>query len=239
MNKKLILSSLLCSVAAFSGIVVSTLAWFMAKRSADDSLNNMNIVNPGFGDATLIVHPVKSIEDLIYEFDLTEAEELPTYDQSGIIYNKYEKALVFELDFRPNYACTYNIAFKSINAAFSTDEENYLSNCIDIYNATFMDNNLELLKVQKITPRHTFVSYTGSSDTVVVNSKTQLIDFGNFTVTESDIGETFVHYFIVEYNMDLLEYISNSIDAASNEVREQTFYYSDIYFEIGEASSNA
>lgn len=239
-------TKLTCAVTAFA-LMIS----FVAYLSLDDSLawfsRNREVQAQGMSVAvktfdmqsqvvsygvTKIVTDENNISTYIYGKELSE---LPEDGYGNITHSEYLKALVIKLTVKNNSTDAKNIKIelKANTASPSTENDNYISNCITINNtatlvadSTVQVTNSENAVQQFVTIDKTSATATKTTNLVLVKSAEVLA------------GATTDFYFVIEYNYDFLKYISDHIlkEHANTPDKFAIKYSNDVQFVITLAS---
>ena len=223
----LISTFLFISLVAFSGINKSA-AWFANVKEV--SANGMSVVVDSPYDTYVDVtsYAVSEISEVTgtpsyttYTAAEEEAYTLPTVDPSGIIYNEYKNALVVVLEITSSQSQRLNISLTTPNSTVSYASDNYISNCMQISEASF-DTSSRVATVTK-APRH-FVDLS-DANTAKVASINLTPGGAAFVDVQANVKTTL--YFVIEYHDNLMTYIENP-----REVVTELFFKNDITFVV-------
>ena len=190
-----------------------TLAWFSAERIVQAEGFGVKIADANNISATLKSHPVSKINQTTnaYTFDNSlEAYDLPTHDPNAISYLDRQKALVIELTIIAKEAQTLDIrlfASSSLDTAHGIIVENassvnYIRNCIKIRNSSLSaTSNTDVIpEADSASKKHVVISNNSLVKTAEIPLLTETVPAG-----------TSKYYFVIEYDSELLEYISKTM----------------------------
>ena len=223
----LISTFLFVSLVAFSGINKSA-AWFANVK--DVSAEGMSVVvdSPYDVYADVTSYAVSEISEVTgtpsyttYTATSKEAYTLPTVDPGGIIYNEYENALVVVLEITSTKAQRLNISLVTPNSTVSYASDNYISNCMQISEASF-DASSRVATVTKASQHFVDISNENSSKVASIN----LTPNGAASITvQANVKTTLC--FVIEYHDNLMTYLDNP-----REVVTELFFNNDITFVV-------
>lgn len=223
----LISTFLFISLVAFSGMNKSA-AWFANVKEV--SANGMSVVvdSPYDTYADVTSYAVSRISEVAgppayttYTATEEEAYTLPTLDPNGISFSEYQNALVVTLEINSTQAQRLNISLITPNSTVSYASDNYISNCMQISEASF-DTSSRVATVTK-APRH-FVDLT-DADTAKVASINLTPGGAAFVDVQANVKTTL--YFVIEYHDNLMTYIEKP-----KEVVNELFFNNDITFVV-------
>ncbi len=180
----------------------ASFAWFSSNR--DVSARGMTVeIEEGVSiDAELFSYGISNITDSSYTVDMSEEKyELPLRDPNGILFSKYQLALLIKIEMtvsEPTKVELYaETLITDIPIEKDTIRENYISNCVTLTPATF-DEATNVAQISGEAKSFTSVDDEG----MYTKSKTKLQLFSG------DISAgTHTLYFLMEYNESFLEFI--------------------------------
>ena len=211
------------SVTLLIGIFVSlrynqSAAWFLNNKNVTASGIQVTIDDPSTATASLTPYAVISIEDALYTHSEEQTYTLPSHDPNGIIYNANEKALVILINLSVNVASNVTVTLQTSNAEISYEQDNVISNCMKITQATYDPQARTALAAANTTKN--FVTVAGATI-----SKVSSLHLSNHTI---GAGGTMTLCYIIEYYQEFFDYVR---DNKSGSVSEMTFI-NDIEFVI-------
>ena len=197
------------------------LGWFASNDKVLGSGMGVQVKLETGIDGELKCFPITDIIDDTYTVSYEEeVYSLPTNDPNSIIYTEYKKALAVILTFNSSTGGSVSVALSASSGLDGVDStDNKISNCIKISPATLSD---DLTVASKADTAYTFISVNDG-----VASKVSSLDLGRFPLTA---GENKV-CFLIEYDENLLEYVSRRILSKDPNVFRVT-YSNDIAFSV-------
>ena len=215
--------TLILSIFAFS-MISGSVAWLRSVTEVGASGMSVTIHNELQVTATLNSYPVSNITQSSYTADMSHGEvyELPVHDDEAIMQGDYKKALVLEIVITALESTHLEIVVSAEGGANTViSEENFISNCISIKQATISGSVATL--ISPTTPsQSTFV--TLQSQNAVKTNQISLIS------TNVSKGEN-KFYFVLEYDYNLINYIADGV-MAKNPDAELVEYTNDLNFYI-------
>ena len=158
----------------------------------------------------------------------TEKFDLPKHDPNNISYDEYLKALVILFEITAEEATTITVSLQASGPA-STDNDNHISNAVKFTRATLKDGSSDTADTPIVVKgSETFAFTTVTNGTVSKTATLDLIGEGELTVP---VGTTNI-YFIMEYNVEFVEYINLVLLADTAKSKEVT-YTNDVKFIVG------
>ncbi len=184
-------------------LIAASYAWF--SENNDVSAKGMTVaVEKGVKiDAALVSYGILDITDSLYTADTSvEKYDLPLHDPNGILFSKYELALLIKIELTadtPTNAELYaKTAVNTIPLEKDTIKNNYISNCITLTPVTYD----EATKIATKPTTGTLSFTSADTDGIFIKSSTELLLFSGEITTE-----TKTLYFLMEYNEPFLEFL--------------------------------
>ena len=181
-----------------------TLAWFGGNKNVHADGFGIRIANASNVSATLKSFPVSKIDGNNYTFDIngTESYTLPVHDEEQIVPLEYQKALVVEITVTAMEQIPFTLSLRSLHDVSTlVGQNNWISNCLKIRRATYADGVATTVAVTEPPATTGFVTLgTGTTET----SKTSEFNL----VSEKLSPGTYKYYFVLEYDMNIIEYIA-------------------------------
>ena len=234
-NMILVAVALTISLVAFSSMR-SSLAWFSENKEVSAfGLTVSADAGPQI-TATLTSHGVLDIleENTVYVMEAKDGEgkrpemhELPVVDPNNISYSQYAKALVIVIDLVASEDVKIDVWLNTPHAIVTIAEESYLSNCIQVREATYNDAG-NTATVDSLTSQ-TFVSISNNTYTKV----TSLL-LSNSVSLQKDVPTTLCY--VIEYNNEFIDYVNQYVLENALTIMKID-YQGDITFAVSESES--